>query len=157
MTSVGPASRPGLRLALRGVLAAVYMLAGILHIAIPDKFVLIVPDWVPWPHATVIFTGLCEIAGSVALLVPRTAGLAGIMLALYAVCVFPANVKHAVEGIPVSGILDTWWYHGPRLAFQPVFVWWALFCVGWIDWPLRRPGSTLQSPVRATQPSRKCP
>jgi uncharacterized membrane protein len=137
MRAFGRVSLPGLRLALRSVLAAVYMLAGILHIAIPDKFLLIVPDWVPWPHATVIVTGSCEIAGSVALLIPRAARLAGLLLALYAVCVFPANIKHAVEGIQVPGIPGTWWYHGPRLAFQPVFVWWALFCVGWIDWPLR--------------------
>lgn len=123
---------------MRWVLAAFYMLAGVLHLAIPDKFLLIVPNWVPLPHETVLLTGLCEVAGSIALLFRRTAPLAGMMLALYAVCVFPANIKHAVEGIHVPGLPDSWWYHGPRLAFQPVFVWWALFCVGLIDWPARR-------------------
>jgi uncharacterized membrane protein len=126
-----------LRGAMRWVLAAVYMLAGVLHLAIPDKFLLIVPDWVPLRHDTVIVTGLCEIAGSLGLLWRPTARLAGIMLALYAICVFPANIKHAVDGIQVPGLPDSWWYHGPRLAFQPVFVWWALFCVGLIDWPMR--------------------
>jgi uncharacterized membrane protein len=68
----------------------------------------------------------------------RLRRLAGTMLALYAVCVWPANIKHALESISVPGIPDTWWYHGPRLALQPVFIWWALFCSGAIDWPWRR-------------------
>jgi uncharacterized membrane protein len=29
------------------------MLAGILHLAVPDKFLLIIPDWVPLPYETV--------------------------------------------------------------------------------------------------------
>ena len=94
----------------------------------------------PAPRETVLFTGLCEAAGSIALLFRRTAPLAGAMLALYAVCVFPANVKHAVAGTHIPGLPDSWWYHGPRLTFQPVFVWWALFCVGLIDWPVRGRG-----------------
>ena len=32
---------------------------------------------------------------------------------------------------------DSWWYHAPRLALQPVLVWWALFAGGVADWPLR--------------------
>jgi uncharacterized membrane protein len=127
---------------MRWVLAAFYLLAGMLHLVIPDKFLLIVPAWVPLPYAIVLFTGVCEIAGSVALLYRRTARLAAAMLALYAICVFPANIKHAVDAIHVPGLPDSWWYHGPRLAFQPVLVWWALFCVGLIDWPIRgRPAS----------------
>ena len=51
------------------------------------------------PHAVVLVTGLCKIAGSVALLTRRLRRLAGILLAIYAVCVFPANIKHAVESI----------------------------------------------------------
>jgi uncharacterized membrane protein len=125
---------------MRWIMAAFYLLAGILHIARPEKFLPIVPGWVPFPALTIWLTGLCEIAGSVALLMPRPPWLrrlAGIMLALYAVAVFPANLKHAFEGIDLPPVPDTWWYHAPRLAFQPVLVWWALFCAGTIDWPLR--------------------
>jgi uncharacterized membrane protein len=104
---------------------------------------MIVPDWVPFPRETVLFTGLCEIAGGIALLIPRLRRLAGLMLALYAICVFPANIKHAMADVHLPPVPDSWWYHGPRLLFQPVLVWWALFCVGLIDWPLK------------TQPGRK--
>jgi uncharacterized membrane protein len=59
-------------------------------------------------------------------------------LALYAFCVWPANFKHAIDGINVAHIPSSWWYHGPRLAFQPVIIWWALFAGEVIDWPFRR-------------------
>jgi uncharacterized membrane protein len=135
-TRTGDAPAARTRLAMRGIMAAFYLLAGVAHLTLTDKFLLIVPDWVPYPREVVLATGACEIAGSIALANPRLRRLAGIMLALYAVCVLPANIKHAVEGIHVPGLPDTWWYHAPRLAFQPVLVWWALFCSGVIDWPV---------------------
>ena len=51
----------------------------------------------------------------------------------------PDGLKHAIEGIHLPPLPDGWWYHGPRLAFQPVLIWWALFCSNVIDWPFRRP------------------
>ncbi|MCJ2046130.1 DoxX family protein [Methylobacterium sp. J-078] len=119
-------------------LMAAYGFIGIVHLAAPDAFLPIMPAWVPEPRLTVIATGLCELAGVVGLAFAPTRRWAGIGLALYAVCVFPANLKHALEGIVVPGLPDSWWYHGPRLAFQPVFVWWALYAGGVIDWPFRR-------------------
>ena len=125
------------RLWLRLGLTGLYGFIGIVHLAATDRFLPIMPDWVPQPRLVVIGTGLCEIAGALALFVPRLRRLAGVGLALYAVCVFPANVKHAVEGIHLPPIPDTWWYHGPRLALQPVMVWWALYATRVIDWPFR--------------------
>ena len=113
---------------MRWTLAAFYMLGGIGHFLAIDKVVRIVPDFVPYPRAVVIVTGILEIAGAIALLMPRWRRVAGIMLALYAACVFPANIKHAVDGISFLPFAESWWYHGPRLAMQPVIVWWALFC-----------------------------
>ena len=86
----------------------------------------------------ILLTGLCELAGAAMLLTARWRRFAGIMLALYALCVWPANIKHAVLHIALPPIPDSWWYHGPRLAFQPVLIWWALYCSGAIDWPWRR-------------------
>jgi len=113
-------------------MATFYLVAGIVHLVAPDKFLPIVPEFVPIPRIVVLATGMCEIVGALALLNTRLRWLAGLMLALYAVFVFPANIKHAVEGIHLPPV---WWYHGPRLLMQPVLVWWALFCAGVIDWP----------------------
>ncbi len=123
-------------------LIGLYGFIGVVHLAAPDSFLPIMPAWVPQPRLVVIATGLCEIAAALALMLPwpRLRRAAGIGLALYAVCVFPANIKHAVEGISVPPIPDTWWYHGPRLAFQPVMVWWALYATRVIDWPFRKRG-----------------
>jgi uncharacterized membrane protein len=130
-----PARLTTLRAVMRWIMAAFYLVAGAGHLLVPDAFLPIVPDWVPLPRDTILLTGLCEIAGAIALVTARWRRLAGIMLALYAVCVFPANIKHAIDGIHLPSIPDSWWYHGPRLALQPVLVWWALFCAGVIDWP----------------------
>jgi uncharacterized membrane protein len=129
-----------LALGFRLVLAAFYFAAGVLHIALPGGFVKIVPPMVPAPEAVVAFTGLCEIAGAVGLLIPRTRLWAGRMLALYALCVWPANLHHALSGLHVPPLPDSWWYHGPRLVFQPVLIWAALFAGGAVRWPLASRG-----------------
>ena len=127
-----------LRLVLRWVMAAFYLLAGLLHLRSPEAFLPIVPDWAPSPRELVLFTGVCELAGATALLMPRFRRFAGVTLALYAVCVFPANIKHAVYHIDVAALPSGLGYHVPRLMFQPVLVWWALFCADVVDWPFRR-------------------
>src|SRR5690349_16468733 len=115
-------SNNGRRALMRWIMFAFYAVAGTAHIFITDKFLPIVPDWVPFPREMILVTGVCEIAGGVALLSCRLRWLAGVMLALYAVCVFPANIKHAFEGIVLPPVPNSWWYHGPRLAMQPVLV-----------------------------------
>ena len=114
----------------RWLLAGAYLFAGIKHVADPGFFLPIVPNWVPLPRDTVIVTGLCEVAGAIGLMVPRLRRLSGIMLAIYAVCVFPANIKHAIDHVAVHGHTLGWWYHGPRLLLQPLIVLWALFAGG---------------------------
>lgn len=126
------------RAVARLLLAAIYFGIGCVHVARPDAFLPIMPGWVPQPRLVVVLTGLCELAGSVALMTERWRWLAGVMLALYAVCVFPANIKHAIDGVDVPPIPNSWWYHGPRLLFQPVFVWWALWVGRVTDWPFGR-------------------
>ncbi|HEX5380408.1 MAG TPA: DoxX family protein [Phenylobacterium sp.] len=127
-----------LRIILRWLLAAVYVTFGILHLQIAPVLAPMVPHWVPQPLAMIKFTGICEILGGLGLLVAPVRPFAGVMLAIYAVCVYPANLHHAFGHVHIQGMPSSWWYHGPRLAFQPVFVWWALFAGELIDWPLRR-------------------
>jgi hypothetical protein len=83
------------RTILRWLLAAIYLFAGVLHVATPHAFLMIVPGWVPFPHEVVLVTGLAY-------------------------------------GRNTLG----WGYHGPRLLFQPVIIWWTLFAGGVIDWPM---------------------
>jgi uncharacterized membrane protein len=132
-----PGSGAG-RAIMRVVLAAFYAAAGALHLAAPDKLLAITPEIVPFAKQVILITGLCEIAGAAALLTRRWRWAAGVAFALYALLVWPANIKHAVEGIAIPGMPTNWWYHAPRLALQPVLMWWALYCGDVIDWPWRK-------------------
>ncbi|MGU3464236.1 DoxX family protein [Methylobacterium sp. C33D] len=120
---------------LRYALAAIYLFIGVVHLVATDAMLPLMPDWVPQPRLVILATGLCEIAGAIGLVTGRFRRAAALGLALYAVCVYPANLKHAFDHVHVDGIPDSWWYHGPRLAFQPVFVWAALWAGGLIDSP----------------------
>ena len=128
-----------IRAAMRWILAAFFVAAGTAHLAVPDKLLAITPSWVPFAPQVIFVTGLCELAGALALVTRPLRWWAGVALAAYAVCVWPANFKHAIDGIALPYVTNSWWYHGPRLAFQPVIVWWALFSARVIDWPWRRP------------------
>lgn len=113
----------------RTLLALFYAVAGVAHLTVTDAMVRIVPAWVPYPHAVVLATGLCELAGAAALLSRRWRRAAGWALAAYALCVFPANVRHAMIDLSRGTGLPLW-YHAPRLLLQPAIIWWALWSSG---------------------------
>ena len=125
---------------LRWLLALVYLGVGLVHLGRPDLFLPIMPDWVPFPREVVLLTGVWEMIGAVALLWPgmRANWWGGVMMAAYAVVVYPANIKHALDGVALGGEALGWGYHAPRLMFQPVFLWWALWAGRVTDWPFRR-------------------
>lgn len=124
-----------LRNALLILLATIYFVAGVAHIRSPDGFLAITPEWVPYPQLVIFWTGIAEILGAIGLYIPKLRKSAGIGLALYALCVYPANINHAFNNIAMGGEPLSWWYHAPRLAFQPVAIWWALWVSRAIEWP----------------------
>lgn len=109
----------------RLALAPLYALAGVVHIVRPGFFAAQMPPIIAAPEAVILLTGVAEIAGAIGLFVPRTRALAGVMLALYAVCVYPVNINHAVHDLSTGTGLG-WGYHYPRLFAQPLICWWAL-------------------------------
>lgn len=117
------------------ILALAYLIAGIAHLRSPAGFVAITPSWVPYAPQVVALTGMAELAGAVGLLIEPLRRAAGMGLALYALCVWPANLNHAWSDIPLGGMHLGWCYHGPRLVLQPVIIWWAVWASGVIDWP----------------------
>ena len=130
-----------IRTVLRLVLALLYAIAGVLHLVAPRPFLEIMPGGLPFPTEIVFLTGIAEILGAAALAQGwstslRKAGAIG--LALYAVCVFPANINHFAIDMarPDQGLGLA--YHVPRMIAQPIIVWWALWAGGVTDWPFRR-------------------
>ena len=127
-----------IRSAARALLALFYAVAGVFHLLRPAPFLAITPHWVPWPAAVILLTGIAELAGAAALVQPwskplRRAG--GIGLALYAVCVFPANINHMFIDMARTHPQLGWGYHIPRMFAQPVLVWAALWLGEVIEWP----------------------
>lgn len=131
-------TKPSWRGVMRIVMSAFFAGGFVLHLLATDKLVAITPNWVPFPREVVLITGVIELAGAIALLVPKLRRATGIALALYVIAVWPANFKHAFAHIVTPPIPDSWWYHAPRLALQPVIAWWALFATRVIDWPFRQ-------------------
>ena len=126
------------RMILRWVLAVFFAAAGYAHLTAPATLLAITPDWVPFAPQVIFVTGLFEFAAATALLTKRWHAYAGVALAAYSVCVWPANIKHAVDGIDIPNLPSSWWYHGPRLGLQPVIVWACLYAGEVIDWPFRK-------------------
>lgn len=113
----------------RWLLIAFYALAGAGHLYFTDAMVRIVPRWVPAPRMVVLATGVCELVGAIGLMTTRWRSAAGWALAAYALCVWPANVQHAIQDLSHGTGLPIW-YHAPRLALQPLIIWWALWASG---------------------------
>jgi uncharacterized membrane protein len=74
----------------------------------------------------VTFTGVCEIAGAIGLLVPATRRLAAVALILFLIAVLPANIHAAQSGVTIGGTAATPLV--PRVLLQLLFialVWWT--------------------------------
>ena len=104
-----------------GLVVAWFFVGGVFHFVATPAFVSIMPPYVPWPVFWVLFTGVCEIAGAIGVLVPRTRRLAGWALIALTVCVTPANLEMALhpERYQAIGATVLWL----RMAFQPVLIW----------------------------------
>ncbi|GGD97275.1 membrane protein [Tsuneonella deserti] len=125
----------------RWFLGTAYLAAGALHLAKPAPFVKIVPEWVPSPETVVALTGIAELLGAAALLQIWSKDLrqaAAWGLALYALCVWPANFHHMVLDMARADHGLGLGYHVPRLLAQPLIVWLALWAGEATDWPLAR-------------------
>jgi len=117
---------------MRLAMALALLLVGSDHLLTPQRYLPMLPDFLPYHLELVLFTGLCELAGAIGLLLPRWRRYAALALALYFVCVFPANIKNALDGLNVEGLPAATWYYWLRLPFQPLIVLWALYAGGLI-------------------------
>jgi uncharacterized membrane protein len=123
---------------MRFAMALALFFVGADHWANPQRYLAMMPPWIPLHLELVLFTGAAEIAGGLGLLIPRFRKSAGLLLAIYFVAVFPANIHNAVHGLSVEGLPQAAWYYWLRLPFQPLAIWWALFSAQLITWPFAK-------------------
>ena len=109
----------------RVILTVTLGFVGVLHFAIPEPFVKIVPAQLPYPLELVYISGFFEILGAIGLLVPPVSRAAAWGIIALFIAVFPANINMAVNHIHIDGIPDSPWFQAVRLPFQAVLIAWA--------------------------------
>jgi uncharacterized membrane protein len=121
-----PPARPHRQGALRALFALLFIGAGLLHFFRPEAYRGIMPPFLPAPGVLVAVSGIAEIIGGMALLIPRFHRFARFWLIALLVAVFPANVQMLVDyrarGAPEWQLLALWL----RLALQLVLIWWVV-------------------------------
>jgi uncharacterized membrane protein len=103
-------------------LAALMIVAGVMHFVAPKPFDQIVPRRLGRPRFWVYASGVVELVAGGLLLDRRTARAGGVVATATIVAVYPANIKAAVDaGPPVNRVAALTWL---RLPFQfPLFTW----------------------------------
>ena len=116
------------------ILAVVYGLAfiwiGIAHFKEPQKFVDIIPAFLPFPLFLVYLSGAMEIGGGLAIIYPETRVLAGRFIALFLVGVYPANLYMWTNDIAFNGTRFDTQGHILRLVAQLLLIVAALYLSG---------------------------
>ena len=106
------------------LLGALFIAAGLNHFAMPRAYRAVVPPRLGHDAGRVVtVSGLAEIAGGIAVLLPRTRRLGGLGLIALLAAVFPANIYMArtperFPRIPRWALLA-------RLPLQPLMMLWA--------------------------------
>lgn len=96
-TAVAPPVRPLGRGAR--VVAAAFLVSGVIHLVRPQVFEPAVPRALPRPRDLVLLSGVAELACAAGLAAPGTRRAAGPASAALLAAVFPANAQMALDGV----------------------------------------------------------
>ena len=113
------------------VMAAFYILGGVMHFVRPQFYRPMMPPYLPWHDLLIFLSGVAELALGVAVLVPGLRPLAAWGIILLLIAIFPANLHIALYNVPVfnnpegAGI-----WNWVRLPLQGVLILWAWWYTG---------------------------
>lgn len=112
-----------IKLSLKYVFAAFFVLAGFNHFINTAFYTNIMPPYFPWHLPFVFLSGFLEICLGLLLLIPKFARIAGWGLIALLIAIFPANVHMAINHqlYPEYSSTLLWL----RLPLQLVLVAWA--------------------------------
>ena len=107
------------------LIAAIFIVGGVLHLVKPAYYVRIMPPWLPAPMALVLISGVFEILGGVGVLVPATRVAAGWGLIALLTAIFPANVQMLLNARVAHA--SSLWMMGliARLPLQAALIYWV--------------------------------
>ena len=95
-----------------------FILVGIEHFRSPQKFVDIVPNYLPFALFLVYLTGIIEIVGGLGIIYPETREITGRLMVLFLIAIYPANFNMWINDIPYNGTRLTTQGHLVRLSVQ---------------------------------------
>lgn len=87
-----------LRLSAWGV-ASAFAVSGVLHLAKPEVFKPLIPDWVPAHREVIMGSGVAELLCAIGLAMPPTRRAAGLASAALLAGVYPGNLKMAADAM----------------------------------------------------------
>jgi len=135
-----------LRILVRFLLAALFLVAGVLHLRSPKLFLPIMPPRVPFPLACVLISGIFELLGAAGLMIPvrQVQLFAGWGLVVLLLAVFPANVYMAMAQVKIHGFPSKAWMAWARLPIQPLLI----VAVLWVThaWPGKCKSAEVRNP-----------
>ncbi|MEO8404912.1 MAG: MauE/DoxX family redox-associated membrane protein [Chitinophagaceae bacterium] len=105
------------------LMSALYIAAGINHFWHEEYYLLIMPPWLPWHHALVVISGICEILFGILLLFVPTRRFAAWCIILLLIAVFPANIQMLINYKQTDD--PKLWLAVVRLPIQILLIWWA--------------------------------
>ncbi len=111
----------------RAAMSVMLIVTGISHFTSTEQMIQIMPDAVPAKRAVVYFTGICELAAVIGLLIPQTARLTAILLIVFFAAVLPANIAGSFKQVEMGGMEYGPWYLLFRVPLQLFFIWWVYY------------------------------
>jgi uncharacterized membrane protein len=107
---------------LRILFGLIMIGAGINHFVMPDFYIRIIPQFLPFKDLLVAISGIAEIVLGALLMLPRTSRIAAWGLIALLIAVYPANIYMAVEADQFRDIAPSNWFHIIRLPLQFVMI-----------------------------------
>ena len=111
----------------RSSMAGILLLAGIAHFFKTDLMIEMMPEIIPFKMEIVYLTGILEIIASVGLLTPKFVKLTSIMVILFFIAIFPANVIGSIKEVKLGGMEGGVNHLYFRIPLQLLFIGWVYY------------------------------
>ena len=114
------------------ILGVFFINVGIGHFVDPEWFEPIVPTILGDPTFWVLITGAMEIALGIGLIIPKTRKYSGLLMALFLIGIYWANLNMWINDVPLQGQTFATIWHILRLIGQILMIAVALWVGEWI-------------------------
>jgi uncharacterized membrane protein len=114
------------------LLGIFFINVGIAHFQDPKWFEPIVPAILGYPTFWVLVTGGMEIGLGLGLIIPRTRKYSGLLMALFLLVIYSANLNMWINDVPLEGRTFAAIWHILRLMGQVLMIVTALWVGGWM-------------------------